>query len=148
METLHFDILIDAPRHVVWDTMLADRTFREWTAEFTSGSHYEGSWEEGATIRFLDPEGSGMVAEIAENRPNEYVSIRHLGFIENGVDDTASDAVRKWAPAYENYTLSDAGAATRVEVDVDATPEFEEMMRDSWPRALDRLKEVTEARAG
>lgn len=148
MHTLHFDVLIDAPRRVVWDTMLGEETYREWAEEFAAGSHFNGSWDEGASIRFLNPEGNGMLSEIAENRPYEYVSIRHVGFIENGVADTDSEWVRAWTPAYENYTFSDAGvSSTQVGVDLDVTADFEEDMRESWPRALARLKAMTEARA-
>ena len=46
-----------------------------------------------------------MVSEIAENKPNEFISIRHLGYIANGIEDTQSEAIRAWAPAYENYTF-------------------------------------------
>jgi hypothetical protein len=34
-----------------------------------------------------------MVAVIAEHRPQEFLSIEHLGEIRNGVEDTASEAV-------------------------------------------------------
>jgi hypothetical protein len=141
---LHFETIIDAPRRDVWDVMLAPETFPQWTSAFMEGSYYQGSWERGEDIRFLAPDGSGMMAVIAENRPYEFVSIKHLGFIEKGVADTESEAVRSWAPAYENYTLSDSGGSTRVEVDMDVTEEFEQHMSEAWPRALESLKEISE----
>ena len=116
MKTLHFDILINAPREHVWRTMLHSPTYEQWTATFCEGSRYEGSWDQGQTIRFLGPSNQGMVAEIAAHRPAEFVSIRHLGMIENGQEDTTSDAVRAWAPCYENYTFSDERGGTRVRV--------------------------------
>ena len=146
-KTLHFETVIDAPRKVVWDTMLEPDSYRQWTREFTEGSYFEGSWEKGERIRFLDPRGSGMSAEIAENNPQEFISVRHLGFIVDGVEDTESEEIKAWAPAYENYRLSDAGKSTKVEVDIDVTPEYEEMMSDSWPRALDMLKSLSEGEA-
>jgi hypothetical protein len=73
-----------------------------------------------------------MTSMIAENRPYEFISIKHLGIIEDGIDDTESDAARSWTPAYENYTFSDVGTSTEVKVDVDATPEFEAYMEDAW----------------
>lgn len=33
-QKLHFTITINAPKEKVWDTMLQDTTFREWTAPF------------------------------------------------------------------------------------------------------------------
>jgi hypothetical protein len=147
MKTQHYSTLINAPRQLVWDTLLGAETFPAWTAEFAEGSRYEGAWDTGATIRFLAPDGSGMVATIAENRPHEFVSIKHLGFINAGVDDTASDAVRVWAPAWENYTLSDVGPATELRIDVDAIPGLEAFMQEAWPRALAKLKAICEERA-
>lgn len=140
---IHFETTIDAPRRKVWDVMLGPESFRAWTSEFMEGSHYQGSWEKGAAVRFL-ADNNGMSAVIAENRPYEFVSIKHVGFIQNGVEDTDSEAVRSWAPAYENYRLSDSGAGTRVEVEMDVTPDYEDDMLESWPRALARLKEICE----
>jgi uncharacterized protein YndB with AHSA1/START domain len=146
-KTLRFSIAIAAPRQKVWRTMLAPDTYREWTAAFCEGSYYEGSWEQGRPIRFLDPQGNGMVAEIAEHRTFERISIRHLGMLKAGVADTDSPEVLAWAPAYENYDLRDEAGGTRVDVEMDITPEFEEMMQRMWPEALARLKAVSERNA-
>ena len=125
--------------------MLEQDTYRIWTSEFTAGSYYEGSWEQGARIRFLSPDGGGMTAVIDENRPLEHISVRHLGEIRGGVDDTESDAVKSWAGnAFERYTLRDENGGTRLEVTCDVTPEYEAMMSDMWPRALQRLKTLVE----
>jgi uncharacterized protein YndB with AHSA1/START domain len=142
----HFDILIHAPRQQVWATMLEAPTYEQWTSAFCEGSHFKGSWDEGATIRFFDPAGNGMVSEIAEHRPAEYVSIRHLGFIENGKEDTTSDAVRAWAPCYENYTFMDEAGGTRLNVVIDTFTGYEEMMANTWPPALQALKALCEGR--
>lgn len=143
-KTLHFTTLIHAPRERVWRTMLEPDTYREWTAAFTEGSYYEGGWEQGETIRFRDPAGNGMVAVIAQNRLHEFISIEHRGFIVDGRDDTTSEAVRAFAPAYENYRFTDEAGGTRLDVGMDVTPDFEEMMQRLWPAALQRLKAVCE----
>jgi uncharacterized protein YndB with AHSA1/START domain len=144
-ERMQFSARIDAPRKNVWDAMLAPDTYKQWTAEFMAGSYYEGSWDAGERIRFLSPDGGGMLAQIAENRPYEYVSIKHIGEIKDGVEDTTSETVRTWAPAFENYTFTDAGSGTDVHVEMDVMPEYEEYMGKAWPRALARLKEICEA---
>lgn len=145
--TQHFDILIHAPRERVWNTMLHPDTYREWTAAFCEGSYFEGSWDAGATIRFLSPEGGGMVSEIAEHRPAEFVSIRHLGVIQDGVEDTSSDAIKAWAPCYENYRFTDEAGGTRLQVDSDVFGGYEAFMAETWPRALKRLKDLCETPA-
>lgn len=144
MKTLTFETTIGAPRHQVCATMLAPDTYQAWTAAFCEGSCFVGSWEAGARIRFLGPSGDGMVAEIAENRPGEFVSIRHLGMIENGVEDTTSEKVRAWAPAYENYAFADAPGGCRLTVTLDTVPEYEAFMQETFPKALALLKDLCE----
>jgi uncharacterized protein YndB with AHSA1/START domain len=145
MKALHFTTLIQAPRETVWDTMLGPATYRIWTAAFAEGSYFEGSWDQGQRIRFLAPDGRGMTAQIAENREHEFVSIKHLGYVKDGIDDTESEEVRSWAPAFENYSFMNEGAATRVNVDMDITPDFEEYMLKTWPVALAKLKALCES---
>jgi uncharacterized protein YndB with AHSA1/START domain len=146
-KTLHFETVIRAPRQAVWKAMLERPTYEQWTTAFCEGSSYEGSWDTGATIRFTAPGGMGMVSEIAEHRPAEFVSIRHLGEIREGNDDTSSEKVRAWAPCYENYTFTDEAGGTRVTVDLDSLPGFDDYMQDTFPKALQRLKDLCEAGA-
>lgn len=149
MQKLHFSIIIDAPKKKVWHAMLDDQPYREWTRAFNDGSYYQGSWDKGAKIVFLGPdpktgEEGGMVSRIADNRPNEFLSIEHLGIIQNGVEDTTSDEARKWAPAFENYTFKEQNGVTEVLVDMDSADEMVEEFTRMWPDALERLKAIAE----
>ena len=147
MRTQHHEILIHAPREHVWRSTLFSPSYERWTATFCEGSRYEGSWEAGTPIRFCGPNGDGMVAEIAEHRPAEFVSIRHLGMVNDGVEDTTSEAVRAWAPCFENYTFIDEAGGTRVRVDIDVFGTYEDWMNEAWPKALLALKTVCETPA-
>ena len=142
---MHFSETIDAPRDKVWDTLIDRDSYKKWTAPFMEGSYFEGSWNKGDRIRFLAPDGGGMTSVIEENRPHEFISIKHLGEVKNGVDDLDSQSVRRWAPAYENYTLKSAGRSTEVHIDVDVTPDYEQFMQEKWPVALGKLKSLSEA---
>ncbi len=145
MKKLVFTTFIDAPRETVWDRMLAPATYERWTAAFAEGSRFEGSWAEGARIRFLGPDGSGgMVSMIEANRRPAFLSILHLGIVKDGVEDTTSEAVKGWAGAHENYTFSEKGTGTELKIELDVTPDFEDFMNETWPKALGRLKEVCE----
>lgn len=149
MQKINFSITINAPKEKVWNTMLNDTTYRQWTEAFHSGSYYEGNWSEGSKIRFLGPNDdgtlSGMVSRIAENRPYEYISIEHLGEIQNGVEDTTSDRAKLWAGMHENYTFTETNGVTELKVDIDVNnDEFKEMFKDMWPKALQKLKELSE----
>lgn len=144
LKRLQFSITIAAPVARVFDLMTEPESYRQWTDAFMEGSYFEGSWQQGQRIRFLSPGGDGMVAEIAEHRPNEFISIRHLGYIVQDVEDTDSEAVRAWAPAYENYTFEATPEGTKLVIDQDVTEEFEGYMAEAWPQALARLKALCE----
>ncbi len=149
MQKIHFSITINAPVEKVWDTMFGDATYREWTAVFNPGSYFKGDWSEGSKILFLGPDPSGqgeggMSSQIKINRKHEFVSIEHLGLIKNGVEDTTSEEVKKWTPSFENYTFINKNGNTEVLVDLDIADEWEEMFRDLWPKALQKLKEICE----
>lgn len=150
MQKLHCSITINAPKEKVWHAMLDDKPYREWTAAFNpGGSYYKGDWSQGSKILFLGPDPdtggeAGMVSRIAENKPYEYVSIEHLGIVQDDVEDTTSEAAKKWAPAYENYTFKEKDGVTEVLVDMDIAEEEAEMFNKLWPEALRKLKEIAE----
>ena len=85
-----------------------------------------------------------MVSRIAENKLYEYISIEHLGMINDGVEDTTSEEVKKWTPAFENYTIKEKNGKTDVLVDMDINAEYKEMFERMWPIALQKLKELAE----
>ncbi len=148
MKKLHFTIDINAPKEKVWNTMLDQETYKQWTDVFMEGSHYEGDWDEGSKIRFLAPDENGkmqgMVSRIKENQQYEFVSIEHLGLIQDGKEDTSSEEVKKWAGALENYTFEEKNGSTKVVVDVDTDEEYTEMFEGMWPEALQKLKKLAE----
>ncbi|MBI5531011.1 MAG: SRPBCC domain-containing protein [Candidatus Doudnabacteria bacterium] len=150
MKKIHFSIEINAPKEKVWDVMLADKTYREWTLPFNAaGGYFKGDWSKGSKILFLgkDPntgEEGGMVSTIAENKPYEFLSIEHLGIVNNGVEDTTSEAARKWTPAFENYSFEEQNGITTLTVDMDSEDSMAEEFNKMWPEALQKLKELAE----
>lgn len=150
MKKINLSVEINAPREAVWEAIVNDAKYRKWTTAFTEGSFFEGGWNKGDTIRFLminkEGEKEGMIAEIAESIYPEYISIKHLGYIAKGVDDTTSDEVKSWTPAFENYFLESVGPRkTLFKVEADVTDEYYPMFMDLWPKALDLLKKVSES---
>lgn len=145
MNTLHFSIFINAPKETVWETMLQDSTYRLWTKPFNETSYYEGDWSEGSQMLFLGTDternvSGGMISRIAKNIPFEYVSIQHLGMIENGVETRFEGN-----NAFENYTLieKDGGVELRIEM-TNTLDEYVAYMNETWPKALDVLKALAE----
>lgn len=148
MQKIHAEIDINAPREKVWDTMLGDATYREWTKAFQEGSHFKGNWEQGSKMLFIGPseEGKegGMVSQIKENRRPEFLSIQHLGILKDGVEDTTSEEAKKWTPAFENYTFTEKDGGTHLAVDQDMEGEYKAQFEEMWAKALQLLKTLCE----
>jgi uncharacterized protein YndB with AHSA1/START domain len=148
MKKVHFAIDIQAPPERVWQAVVNVGPYEEWTSAFGAGSTFIGGWEKGAAIRFVSPEPdggkTGIVAEIAESRRPEFLSIRTLGLIKHDVEDLTSAEARRWTPGYENYTLTPIAGGTRFAVDVDYPDEMAQMLAEMWPAALLKLKAVAE----
>ena len=67
-------------RHQGLPSVGRPESYKQWTSAFGDGLYFEGSWQKGQRIRFLTPQGDEVTSEIAEIRPNEFISIRHLGY--------------------------------------------------------------------
>ena len=156
MKKLQFTVSINAPVTKIYDFMLginSKSTYEQWTSLFNSTSTYEGSWDKGNKILFIgvDEKGEkgGMVSKIAENIPNRFVSIQHYGLLKADKEITEGPEVEKWANGFENYTFEenigpDSYRGTTVTVDLDTTEDFLDYMNQTYPKALDKLKELCE----
>jgi hypothetical protein len=151
MKKLQFNVSINAPANKVFNVMLGinhKSTYEEWTALFNPTSTYEGSWNKGSKILFVGTdetgEKGGMVSEIFDNIPNQFISIRHYGLVKGNVEITEGPEVEKWANGFENYTFAENNETTTVTVDLDTTEDFLDYMNEIYPKALDKLKEMCE----
>ena len=144
MQTLHYNISIDAKPEKVWHILWNDTTYPMWTAPFSEGSRAVTTWEKGSKVLFLGSDNNGMVSEIAENIPFRYMSILHKGEMKDGVEDTTSDGVKSWAGAMENYTLEEMDGKTSLKVDMDTLEDHKEYFEKTWPKALEKVKELAE----
>lgn len=148
---LHFSISIQAPVVVVYDKMLGLThlsDYESWTALFNPTSTYEGVWEKGSKILFIgvDENGAkgGLVSFLAENKPHEFVSIQHKGLYQNGIEIIEGPVVEKWANGFENYSFNEENGITHVQVELDSNEDFAEYMNESYPLALEKLKDICE----
>ena len=151
MKKLQFKVSINAPVAKIYDLMLginSKSTYEQWTSLFNPTSTYEGSWDKGNKILFIgvDEKGEkgGMVSKIVENIPNRFVSIQHYGLLKADKEITEGPEVEKWANGFENYTFEENNGATTVTVDLDTTEDFLGYMNDTYPKALEKLKEICE----
>ena len=151
MKKLQFKIDINASAQKVYNTMLGIdniKTYEQWTAEFNPTSTYEGNWDKGSKIYFVgtDENGKrgGMVSEIADNIPFEFVSIRHYGILDGENEITSGPDVEKWAGGLENYSFKEHNGVTTVTVESDVDEEYLGYFNTTWSKALNKLKELSE----
>lgn len=151
MKKIQFKIAVNAPAQKVYETMLGLKdksTYEYWTSTFNPTSTYEGSWEKGSKIHFVgvDENGKkgGMVSEIVEHQPAQFVSIRHFGFLDGDTEITTGEQVEKWAGGHENYSYHETNGITTVTVDMDTIDEYMDYFKNTYPTALDKLKEISE----
>jgi hypothetical protein len=144
MEKHEFKITINGPREKVWQVLWEDASYREWTSVFAPGSKAKTDWKKGSEIQFLDEKDDGMISRVEENIPNEYMSIEHLGYVKGGVEDRTSEEVKKWAGAHENYSLKNVNGGTELVVDMDIVDEYKDYFVKTWPKALEKVKELSE----
>ena len=108
---------------------------------FADGSYAVSDWKEGSTVQFIDPSSnSGMQSIIEKWRPNEFISFRHEAEIKDGKVQPRPE----WSGAHENYTLTTSNGRTLLKVDLDAADEHLKMFNDKFPKALKRIKELSE----
>lgn len=151
MKTLQFTIEINAAAHKVYETMLGLKdksTYEYWVAVFNPTSTYEGNWENGSKIYFVgvDENGKkgGMVSVIVENQPAAFVSIKHYGFLDGEIEITTGELVEKWTGGHENYTFQEQEGKTILTVDMDTVEDYEDFFNTTYPKALEKLKEISE----
>jgi len=151
MQKLQFTIEIKATAQKVYETMLGLKdksTYEYWTSAFNPTSTYEGSWEIGSKIYFvgLDENGKkgGMVSKITENQPANFVSILHYGFLDGDKEITTGEQVEKWTGGHENYTFEHINGITILIVDIDTIEDYIDYFNKTYPKALEKLKEISE----
>ncbi len=151
MNNIQFTISIKASANKVFDTMLGlsnKSTYEQWTALFNPTSSFEGKWEKGSKMYFVgvdeNGEKGGMVSEIADCIPNQFVSIRHYGLLKGDIEITEGPDVEQWANGFENYSFEESNGTTTVSVAMDVNDDFLDYMNESYPKALAKLKEICE----
>jgi hypothetical protein len=152
MEKVQFTIEIHAPAKSVYEAMLGlndKATYNGWTSAFNPTSTFEGSWHLGSKIYFIgtNEQGkrAGMISEIAEHIPAEFVSIRHYGIVDGDQEITSGELVEQWAGGTENYRYAESDGITTLTVTIDVVPEHIDYFNSTYPNALKKLKEIVES---
>lgn len=141
MKEMQFEIVIRAPREKVWATLWQDRTFREWADLIDAGTYMVGDLKEGSTVQFISAEGYGVTSLVSALIPDAYVSFKHQADTQDEDSNSRDD---QWTGGRESYTLMDDDSATTLTMSFDVPVELEKAMRESYPKALQKVKELSE----
>lgn len=145
MKKIELSTVINAPKEKIWDVLLSDKTYRQWTAAFHPGSYAEGDWSEGSQMLFKGPDGSGMISKVAVHKPFEIISLEHTGVLKNGVEDKDSKEAQEWSGSTETYTLTPADGGLKFNVVQDIGVDYYDEFAAMWHKALQNLKALSEA---
>ncbi|ASS47961.1 MAG: hypothetical protein A3D31_01280 [Candidatus Fluviicola riflensis] len=138
-EQLTFTIQLNASPEKVWDVLWTENTYNQWTKGFNEGSHAVSDWKEGSEVLFLGDTDDGMYSRIEKKVVPSEMSILHLGEIKQGVR-----VASEWGEAYERYYLTAKNGGTELRVTLDSVPEFSDYFRETFPKALEVVKKLSE----
>jgi uncharacterized protein YndB with AHSA1/START domain len=145
MQKISFSTTVHATKEKVWNCLWDIHHYQTWTSVFAEGSTVQtDNWKEGSKIIFGDGKGSGMVSTIAANRPNEFMSFRHLGILKDGVEVTSEENTSSWNGSMENYTLTGDKDSSTLTVEMDTVDEYKDYFMKTWPEAMQKIKGLAE----
>lgn len=144
IERLVFPIEINASAEKVWQKLWDKKSYTEWTAPFCEGSYYTGEMKQGERIHFLSPAGEGMYSDVFFMKPNQLAVVKHIGIVKDGEEMPIDAETEKWTGCFEIYTLKEENGITHLKAEVDSVDKYADYMRETFPKALQKLKEISE----
>lgn len=148
METLSYEIEINASQQKVWNVLWDGDTYTEWTKFFgPGGSTMKSDWKVGGKTYFVNAEGEGMVSTIDSMEEPKQIIFKHLGMVDKeGNEDTQSKEVMEWSGSFEKYILIDLEGKTKLHAEVQVEKEWEEHMDSGFVKGLEIVKNLAETK--
>lgn len=145
METLSYEIVINAPKQKVWDVLWNEKTYSKWTQYFSPGSRMKSDWKVAGKTYFVNAEGAGMVSTIDTLEEPDQIIFKHLGMVdENGHEDTESMEVKQWSGCFEKYILIDYDGKTKLHTEIQVEKAWEDDMNAGFTKGLEVVKNLAE----
>lgn len=122
--------------------MWNDKTFRDWANNIDEGMSLVGKLEQGTEVQFVSGQpGFGVTSLIEKLTPNEFISFRHLA---DTIGDGKQLREKEWTGGTENYALTEKNGITMLTAVMDTPLEQMENFTERLPKALNRIKELSE----
>ena len=139
---MQFSIEIEAPREKVWQTLWEDKTFRDWGNIIDEGQYMVGEIAEGSVVQFISSEnGLGVTSVIEKLIPHEYIAFKQVA---DTADSGKEERDKEWTGGTESFELIEKNNSTNLTVKIDVPPGLEEIFKDRFPKALERVKILAE----
>lgn len=142
MIEIQFSIEINASKERVWATLWEDASFRDWANIIDEGTYMKGIIKEGNETQFISSvSGYGVKSLIEKLNPNEFVLFKH---IVDTKESGQQEREKEWTGGTESYSLTEKNGVTTLIIKTDVPQEQEETFNVRFPRALKRIKTLTE----
>lgn len=139
MKLLEFEIQINATPEKVWETLFTQDSYKKWSSAMNKGTYFEGNWEVGSVMKFLDPQNNGMYNLVTENIPHSKLGMKHLGWILEG-----ELSPQNWEDSTVNYILEPNDKGTLLKGTVNSLDEFVEFFNSKYPQNFENIKKLAE----
>jgi uncharacterized protein YndB with AHSA1/START domain len=143
MQTLLFKTQINTTASYIWQTMLQPNSYTVWTSIFSHGSYAECTWEQGSNFKFKSPKGTGVYGIVEKSVENEIISFKHLGRIENNLNNANQP---KWAGALETYEIIPNPDGCLLKISMEVEPEMAPYFEAMFVKVTAFLKQIIEAK--
>jgi len=139
---MQFSIKIKTPREKVWSTLWENKTFRDWGNIIDEGQYMVGEMKEGNEVQFISSaSGYGVTSLIEKLTPNEFVLFRQ---IVDTKESGEQEREKEWTGGTESYSLVEKDGVTTLTVEIDVPLGQEETFKVRFPKALERVKILSE----
>ncbi|MDQ3014544.1 MAG: hypothetical protein M3Q73_01625 [bacterium] len=143
MQKMRFTIEISASKEKVWEVLWSDKTFRDWASIIDESSYMVGEMKEGNEVQFISSvSGYGVTSLVEKLKLYELVVLRQ---IVDTKEHGTGERKKEWADGTESYHLTGNDTITTLTTELDVPKEQIETFQVRLPKALQRIKELTES---
>ena len=139
MKNLEYQIQINAAPEKVWEVLFSQDSYKKWASAMNEGTYFEGNWEVGSIMKFLDPQNNGMYNLVTENIRFKVLGMKHLGWILKG-----ELSPQNWEDSTLNYILEPSENGTLLKGTVNSLDEFVEFFNSKYPQNFEHIKRLAE----
>ncbi|MEK7599798.1 MAG: hypothetical protein AAB462_02085 [Patescibacteria group bacterium] len=141
MNKMQFVVEINATKQKVWDTLWQDTTFRQWAGIIDPGTYMVGDLQQGNEVQYISANGFGVTSLVEKLVVGEFLLLKHRADTQ---DQGKQERKKEWTGGQESYSLDEKDGTTTLTVAFDVPPELEGYFAINFPKALERVKVLTE----